>query len=217
MNDDGWHEKHTAHILREWAEPLINNSHAAYLILDDSVQDKSYSQQIEMVKRPYSGKAHGLITGIGIVNLVHAYQGDYYPLDFRVYAPDADGKTKNDHFRDMLCRAFEEKGIPAQTILFDSWYAASENFKFIHRLAKCFVTTLKENRLVSLSKEQGDIHLQPIEWTNQQLRYGITVKLQKVPFKVQLFKVVARNVDMEWVIKNRAQGLRFYRQAGCSR
>jgi Transposase DDE domain len=68
------------------------------------------------------------------------------------------------------------------------------------------VTTLKENRLVSLSKEQGYIHLQQIELTPEQLQYGITVKLKEVPFKVQLFKVVATNGDIEWVITNRAPG-----------
>src|SRR5512139_1262967 len=204
INDYLRREKHTAPTLWELAEPLINNSHQAYLVLDDSVQDKNYSQQMEMVKRQYSENAHGLVKGIGIVNLVHTHQGDYHPLDFRVYAPDADGKTKNNHFRDMLRQAFEEKGIQAQTILFDSGYAASKNLKFIHRFGNFFVTTLKENRLVSLSQEQGYIHLQQIEWTAAHLQYGLPVKLQKIPFKVQLFKVVATNGDIEWVITNRA-------------
>jgi hypothetical protein len=206
INDYLRGEKHTAHTVWELAKLLINNSDEAYLILDDSVQDKSYSKKIEMVKRQYSGNAHGLVKGIGIVNLVHAHQGDYHPLDFRVYAPDADGKTKNEHFRDMVRQAFEYKGIKAQTILFDSWYAASENLKFIHKLDKVFVTTLKDNRLVSFSKEQGYIHLQQIEWTHEKLQHGVTVKLKEVPFKVQLFKVVATNGDIEWVITNRAPG-----------
>ena len=206
INDYLRREKHTAHTIWELAEPLINNSHDSYLILDDSVQDKSCSQKIEMVKRQYSGNTHSLVKGIGIVNLVHAYQRDYHPVDFRVYAPDVDGKTKNQHFRDMLHQAFEVKGIKAQTILFDSWYAASENLKYIHGIDKFFVTTLKANRLVSLSKEQGYIHLQKIEWTDEQLQYGITVKLKEVPFKVQLFKVVATNGDIEWMITNRTSG-----------
>lgn len=62
--------------------------------------------------------------------------------------------------------------------------------------------TLKENRLVSLSKEQGCIHLQQTEWTSEQLQYEITVKLKAVPFIVQLFKVVATNRDIAWVITN---------------
>ncbi|MCP5127677.1 MAG: transposase [Gammaproteobacteria bacterium] len=158
INDYLRRQRYTAHGVWELAESLINNSNEAYLIFDDSVQDKGFSKKIEMVKHQYSGNAHGLVKGIGVVNLVHTYKGDYYPLDFRIYSPDADGKTKNDHFRDMLQQALEEKGIKAQTILFDCWYAASENLKYIHRLDKFFVTTLKENRLVSLSKEQGYIH-----------------------------------------------------------
>ena len=112
---------------------------------------------------------------------------DYNPIDYRVYAPSVDGKTKNEHLRDLLRLAFEEKNIQAQTILFDSWYAASENLKYIHRLGKFFVTTLKENRLVSLSKEQGYVHLQELTWTAEQLKSGLLVKLKEVPFKVQLF------------------------------
>ena len=206
INDYLRREKHTAHTIWELAEPLINNSRDSYLILDDSVQDKNYSQKIEMVKRQYSGNTHGLVKGIGIVNLVHAYQRDYHPVDFRVYAPDFDGKTKNQHFRDMLHQAFEVKDIKAQTILFDSWYAASENLKYIYGINKFFITTLKANRLVSLSKEQGYIHLQKIEWTDEQLQYGITVKLKEVPFKVQLFKVVATNGDIDWMITHRTSG-----------
>jgi len=59
INDDLRREKHTAHTVWELAQPLINNSSEAYLVVDDSVQDKSYSQKIEMVKRQYSGNAHG--------------------------------------------------------------------------------------------------------------------------------------------------------------
>ena len=202
VNDYLRREKHTSHTLWEFAQPLINNCEESFLVLDDSVQDKSYSQKIEMVKLQYSGNTHGLVKGIGIVNLVHVHEGDYHPLDFRVYAPDADGKTKNDHFQDMLRQAFEEKGLQAQTILFDSWYAGMENLKFIHGLGKFFITTLKENRLVSLSKEQDYIHLQQIEWTPEQLQEGINVKLKKIPFTVQLFKRVATNGDIEWVITN---------------
>ena len=39
--------------------------------------------------------------GIGVVNLVHSSgsAGDFYPIDYRLYAPEMDDKTKNDHFR----------------------------------------------------------------------------------------------------------------------
>ncbi len=49
-----------------------------------------------------SGAAGGLVDGIGVVSLLHSDGQEFYPVDFRVYAPDCDGKTKNDHFRDYL-------------------------------------------------------------------------------------------------------------------
>ncbi len=72
----------------------------------------------------------------------------------------------------------------------------------IHRMGMQFVTTLKENRLISLSKKGGYIHLQEIEWIEEQLQYGIEIKLQEVPFHVQLFKLVAPDGNIDWVITN---------------
>jgi hypothetical protein len=174
------------------------------MLVDDSVQDKRYSQFIELVKLQYSGAEHGLVRGIGIVNLVHSagVQKDFYPIDYRIYAPDQDGKTKNAHFSEMVLNAVYAKKIKAKRILFDSWYASAENLKLVHRLGLTFFTTLKNNRLVSLSKEGGWIHLEEIDWTAEQLKNGILVKLKEVPFKVRLFKVVATNGDIDWVITN---------------
>ncbi len=206
INDYLRRGKVTAHEVWKLAEGLIENRPERYLMIDDSVQEKPHSQVMELVKRQYSGNGQGLVKGIGIVNLVHSTGTDDYPIDFRVHAPQADGLTKNEHFRDLLRRAYREKGIQAQTILFDSWYAAAENLKFIHRLGKIFITTLKENRLVSLQPGDGYFHLRQLDWTPEQLQQGIQVKLKEVPFKVQLFKVVAPNGDIDWVITNRTPG-----------
>jgi hypothetical protein len=190
-------ERLTAWQVWEWVKPLLKDSEQASLIVDDSVQNKQYARKIELVKKQYSGAEHGLVRGIGVVNLVHTDGQDFYPVDYRLYAPDTDGKTKNDLFREMLLRAKSDKQLQARTILFDSWYASVNNLKLIVRLNMFFVTTLKDNRLVSLSKEQGYIHLQDIDWTPDRLEQGVPVKLKEVPFLVQLFKIVATNGDIE--------------------
>lgn len=194
----------TARSLWELVEGLVADSPEAFLIVDDSVQDKRYSRFIELVKLQYSGAAHGLVRGIGIVNLVHSAgaKQDFYPIDFRIYAPDQDGKTKNEHFVEMVRNAISDKQIQAKRILFDSWYASADNLKLVHRLGLTFFTTLKSNRMVSLSKEEGYLHLDQIEWTPARLENGLTIKLKEVPFKVRLFKVVATNGDIDWVITN---------------
>jgi hypothetical protein len=183
---------------------LIDDSPGAFLLVDDSVQDKRYSRFIELVKLQYSGAEHGLVRGIGVVNLVHSTGNgkDFYPMDYRIYAPDQDGKTKNDHFAELVINAVFAKKIKAKRILFDSWYASADNLKLVDRLDLTFFTTLKSNRMISLSKEGGWIHLAEIDWTTERLQNGVMVKLKEVPFKVRLFKVVATDGDIDWVITN---------------
>ena len=102
----------------------------------------------------------------------------------------------------MFVNALELKHLQARTILFDGWYASAENLKLIHRRKRSFFTTLKSNRLVSLSKEAGYCHLEDIEWTAARLAEGVLVKLKEVPFHVRLFKLVAPDGDIDWVITN---------------
>jgi hypothetical protein len=199
-------EKLTPRGLWEVVQPLLHDGPESYLIFDDSVQDKRYSHKIELVKLQYSGAEGGLVKGIGVLNLLHSSGAgaDFYPLDFRIYDPEGDGKTKNQHFREMLLRAQSDKNLQARTVLFDSWYGSVDNLKLIERLGLFFVTTLKSNRLVSVSKEQGYRHLPDLEWTPQQLCGGVLVKLKELPFLVRLFKIVAPNGDIDWLITNRS-------------
>lgn len=60
--------------------------------------------------------------------------------------------------------------------------------------------------MVSLSREGGYLHLQQLDWTAEQLQQGIQVEIKEVPFKVQLFKVVATHGDIDWVITHRSPG-----------
>lgn len=202
VNDYLHREQLTSSHIWEQVQPLLKDSPEACLIVDDSVQAKKHAHKMEMVKRQYSGNEGGLVKGIGIVNLVHTDGEDYYPIDFRIYAKEMDGKTKNHHFREMVLNARQTKDIQAQTVLFDSWYGSWENLKLVNTLDMVFFTSLKSNRMVSLSKEEGYIHLDEIDWTPERLEQGVSVKLKKVPFRVQLFKVVAPNGDIDWIITN---------------
>ena len=109
----------------------IEDSKAAFLLVDESVHDKRYSRFIDLVRAQYSGTEHRVVKGIGVVSLVHSSGKDtaFYPIDSRVYAPDVDGKTKNAHFQEMFVHALDQKQLRARTILFDSWYASADNLK----------------------------------------------------------------------------------------
>lgn len=89
-------------------ENLIHDAEESFLIVDDSVQEKPHARAIELVYPHYGGNKHAVIRGIDIVNLVHSSgDGEYYPIDYRIYAPEYERATKNDHFLAMLKDAFE--------------------------------------------------------------------------------------------------------------
>jgi hypothetical protein len=53
-------------------------------------------------RKQYSGAEHGLVRGIEVVNLLHSDGTDFYPIDYRIYAPEADAKTKEAKFERNL-------------------------------------------------------------------------------------------------------------------
>jgi hypothetical protein len=185
--------------------PHLQDSPEGYLIVDDSVQDKHYAKKIELVYRQYSGAKHDVVEGIGVVNLVHTSGRDqqFYPIDYRIYDPKGDGKTKQDHFREMFVRALADKQIQAQTILFDNWYASVENLKLIHRAGRYFITTVKSNRKVSPAGSCGYVNLEELPWDANSYREGMLVKLKELPFLVRLFVIVSSTGGIDWVITNR--------------
>jgi hypothetical protein len=102
----------------------------------------------------------------------------------------------------MYLRAINDKCIKAQTILFDSWYAAADNLKLIHRTGRFFITTLKKNRKVSASKETGYVNLEDLPWNPETIKHGMLVKLKEIPFQVQLFVIATPTGGIDWVITN---------------
>ena len=72
---------------------------------------------------------------IGLVNRAHSSgeTGDFLPLDYRIYTPDEDQKTKNDHFLNLFDGIVAADKLLTSNILFDSWYVGSTNLKRIHR------------------------------------------------------------------------------------
>jgi putative transposase len=93
------------------------------LILDDSVLDKPYARKMGLVHHLWSGKHHRVVKGIALLTLLWTDGDRHLPCDYRLYDRPNDGKTKNDHFGDLL-RAAKERGFAPECVLFDGWYAA---------------------------------------------------------------------------------------------
>ena len=109
---------------------------------------------------------------------------------------------KNDHFQAMFRHVVAEGVVQARILLFDCWYAGSTNLKLIHRAGWTFFTTLKNNRLVSVRKQAGYQALDTLEPPVGGWSAGAEVRLQEVLLAVRLFKLVATDGSIEWVITN---------------
>lgn len=172
-----------------WAEvrPLLDPA-GGVLVIDDSTLDKPYARQIELVTRHWSGKHHAVVRGINLITLVWTDGDRIYPCDYRLYHKAVDGKTKNDHFADLLTAA-RDRGFQPRCVLFDGWYASTDNLKRVRGFGWTFLTRLKANRLVRLNRGEAQAV------GDQAIAASGTVGWLPGFGEVKLFRIVAPNGD----------------------
>ena len=122
-----------------------------YLVVDDTVVDKPYAEKIDLVRWQWSGTHHDVVKGIGVITLLWTDGDQHIPVDFRVYNPDGDGKTKNQHFKDMLVIALD-RGFKPRYVVFNSWFSSLDNLKFGRKHKRKWLTQLKKNRIVDFNE-----------------------------------------------------------------
>ena len=187
-------EKLTPRLLWDNVKDTIEINDNAYLVFDDPVIDKRYATEIETSKGQYSGNEHGVIQGIGLRNCIYVNHelGKFWVVDYRIYDPDRDGKTKIDHVKEMLQNFVYHKDLPFRAILMDSWYATNKLMLYIDDLGKYYYCPLKRNRLVDdRGKEKKYQKIELLSWDKEELESGKIVKIKKFPDskKVKLFRV----------------------------
>ncbi len=160
------------------------------LAFDDVVINKSRSQKMELVNWQYSGTDKGVIKGIGVVNAIwQTGKGNYTPVDYRIWHPSDDGKTKDDHFRDMLSSA-KARGLEPEMVVADSWYSSLKNLKSIRSHGWHWVMGLKKNRLVN----KPHIQLCALDIPDK----GLTVHLKGYGF-IKVFRFEAKNGRTDYI------------------
>jgi hypothetical protein len=158
-------------------KPLVRQveSTDGVLIVDDSIEEKPYTDENEIICWHYDHSKGRSIKGINFLTVLYHSQGVNLPVAFHLvaktesYVDAKSGKlkrrsptTKNDHLRQMLQVCVRNR-IPCRYILTDSWYASADNMMFIkHQLARDFIMALKSNRKIACSaddKAQGRYHV----------------------------------------------------------
>ena len=200
-------EKLSPRLTWESVQNQVVQSPKGFVVFDDTVADKNFSHKIELVRRQYSGNAHGVIKGIGIVTCVYVNPDldQFWIIDYRIYDPDGDGKTKLDHVQDMLLNCVYQKKLQFWAVLMDSWYATKEIMLTTEKYEKIYYCPLKDNRQVDDSGgSQPYQRVDGLAWTEAEKQHGKVIKIKGFPgnHKVRLFRVVLSTKRTDYVVTN---------------
>ena len=133
-------------------------SQDGYIVIDDSVFQRTGKEL------PGAGEFYDHTEGEPVwgQNLVYAFYTDdktSYPLAFRQYEKADDdqdeNETKYELAREIITELEEEVGVPADTYLFDSWFAHDSGLiKHVKSYGKDWVGPLRSNRQVTYDNEE---------------------------------------------------------------
>ncbi len=178
-----------------------------YLIFDDTVLKKEHSSKIELVRRQYSGNEHKVVSGIGVVNCIYFNPKleKFWLIDYHIYDPDSDKKTKIDNVEEMILNVVNQKKLPFKTVLMDSWYATQRLMALVDNLEKIYYCPLKINRLVD---DTGGLEkykkIGELSWNKSEKISGKIIKIKGFPRdkKVKLFWATVSTNRTEYIVTN---------------
>ena len=199
-------DKITPRLVWENVKEDLVVSEEGYVLFDDVVLDKRHSRKSEIVRRQWSGNEKRIIRGIGVVTCVYVNPEteQFWVIDFRLYDPEGDGKSKLAHLLDMFEGAVFSKQLPFKTVLMDSWYATMKVIKRIEKLDKFYYCPLKSNRLVSDNADAEHRRVDSLDWSADEVQRGKLIHMRKFPkgHQVKLFRLAFSTERTEYVITN---------------
>jgi IS4 transposase len=179
------------------------------LIFDDTVEEKPYSDENEIIAWHFDHCENRTVKGVNILNCLYHVNGVSIPVAFEIVHKDRlfcevktrqekrqSSITKNEHMRRML-RVCQQNQLRYRYVLTDNWFSSKENMAFVKvELEKDFVMALKSNRTVALTledKRQGRfvrVDALPLEEGTV-----LQVYIKGLSFPVVLAKQVFTNKD----------------------
>lgn len=200
-------------MLWKLVKPLVRqlqqqSGDAGILIYDDTIIEKPYTDENEIVNWYYDHSRGHHVKGMNLLTGLYHRNGVSVPVTFEVISKRESveagtgrkrwksGVTKNEHLRRTLGQCVKN-GLEVRYVLADSWYGCSATMRYIkEELGIDFIMPLKGNRKVAVSraaKERGEyraISSLPLEEHATKRVY-----LSGVAFAVLLSKVVFKNGD----------------------
>ena len=181
----------------------------AVLIFDDTVQEKPYTDENEVMCWHYDHSKGRAVQGFNLLNCLYHVEDISIPVAFELIKKPVEYSdlktrkrkraslvTKNELMRAMLDVCMKNK-LLFRFVLFDTWFASKENMCHIKEtLKKDFVCALKSNRLAVVSEEDYQSNrFTPIDELPWQEETLFTGWLKDVPFPVLFVRQVFTNKD----------------------
>jgi hypothetical protein len=141
-------------------------SYDSVLIFDDTVEEKQWTDENEIITWHYDHCKNRSVKGVNILNCLYNSQNISIPVAYEIirkpvlFCDPESGRirrksriTKNEMLRDML-RVCLCNRLLFRYVLTDNWFSSKETMNFIKAgLSKDFVMAIKSNRTVALSLE----------------------------------------------------------------
>jgi hypothetical protein len=201
-------DKLTPRLVWEQTKGQLITSPNGYLIFDDTVADKNHSRRIELVRRQWSGNTKSVIRGIGIVTCIYVNPelNQFWLIDYRLFAPADDGKTKLDHAKEMFDLAIHGKQLEFRCVLMDTWYATRQFMLHLERSGKLYYCPVQDNRQV----DEGDggvvdyRRVDALNWDEQEKAHGKNIHVKDFPrgHRLQLFRLVVSADRTDYIVTN---------------
>ena len=134
-------------LLSNLALKTLGKLDRGWLILDDTVLDKSFAKIIENLAWIYSSKEERSVFGLNLVVLAWSNGTLTIPLGVKIWKK-AEGKSKYELARELLAYAKNILNIRPDYVVFDSWYGSAAILGDIASYGWTFVCQLKKNRLL---------------------------------------------------------------------
>ena len=185
----------------------IENTDDGVLCFDDTVAEKSYTDENLQVAWHYSHAKGRVVKGINLQSCLVRYGDISLPISFEMVKKDIayiDSETGKKRRRasiskNVMCREMIQQAVNNQVkfkyVLADNWFSSKQNLAFLHGdLKKYFIFGIKSNRTVALSaSDKYHGKFQQLKSLNLEDGQAVKAHLKGLEFPVTLLKKTFKN------------------------
>ncbi len=164
-------EEFTSKDLWEYVKPnlrKIEEDKGGVLIIDDTIEEKTYTDENEIICWHYSHSKGRCVKGVNLLSCLSRYGDIAFPIGYELVRKDVhfcdvatrkvkrqSSISKNEMFRSVIAQAMTNN-VKFEYILADIWFGAKKNMEFIqYDMKKKFIFGIKANRLIAFSEEEA--------------------------------------------------------------